>query len=41
MSAKKRLYVDTSAYLCVLLGENGHKLLEKEMALLTKMFRLT
>ena len=27
-----RLYVDTSAYLCVLLGESGHKLLMKEMA---------
>lgn len=28
----KRLYVDTSAYLCVLLGESGHRLLVKEMA---------
>ena len=28
----KRLYVDTSAYLCVLLGERGHKLLVKELA---------
>jgi hypothetical protein len=28
----RRLYVDTSAYLCVLLGEGGSKLLAKEMA---------
>jgi len=28
----RRLYVDTSAYLCILLGEKGHKLLEKELA---------
>ncbi|MHC4548072.1 MAG: PIN domain-containing protein [Planctomycetota bacterium] len=28
----KRLYVDTSAYLCVLLGERGHKLLAAELA---------
>jgi len=28
----RRLYVDTSAYLCVLLGERGHKLLTKELA---------
>ena len=27
----KRLYVDTSAYLAVLLGEVGHKLLEREL----------
>jgi len=27
----KRLYVDPSAYLCVLLGERGHKLLVREM----------
>jgi hypothetical protein len=27
----KRLYVDTSAYLCVLLGEPGHKAVEKEL----------
>jgi hypothetical protein len=27
-----RLYVDTSAYLCVLLGERGHKLLVEELA---------
>jgi len=27
----QRLYVDTSAYLCVLLGERGHKLLVREM----------
>jgi predicted nucleic acid-binding protein len=27
-----RLYVDTSAYLCVLLGERGHKLLARELA---------
>ena len=26
-----RLYVDTSAYLCVLLGERAHKLLVREM----------
>ena len=26
-----RLYVDTSAYLCVLLGERGHKLLAREL----------
>jgi len=28
----KVLYVDTSAYLCVLLGERGHKPLVREMA---------
>jgi predicted nucleic acid-binding protein len=28
----QRLYVDTSAYLCVLLGERGHKLVAKELA---------
>jgi PIN domain nuclease of toxin-antitoxin system len=28
----KRLYVDTSAYLCVLLGESGHGIVAKEMA---------
>ena len=28
----KRLYVDTSAYLCVLLGERGHRPLVKELA---------
>ncbi|MHC4135598.1 MAG: PIN domain-containing protein [Planctomycetota bacterium] len=27
----RRLYVDTSAYLCVLLGERGHKPLVKEL----------
>ncbi len=27
----KRLYVDTSAYLAILLGESGHKLLEREL----------
>jgi hypothetical protein len=27
-----RLYVDTSAYLCILLGESTHKLLTREMA---------
>jgi len=32
LTVTRRLYVDTSAYLCVLLGENGHKLLAKEMA---------
>ena len=31
MTAARRLYVDTSAYLCVLLGEPGHKLLAKEL----------
>jgi hypothetical protein len=28
----KRFYLDTSAYLCVLLGEAGHKSLQREMA---------
>jgi hypothetical protein len=28
----RRLYVDTSAYLCVLLGERGHRLVAKELA---------
>jgi len=28
----KRLYVDTSAYLCILLGEAGHERLERELA---------
>jgi hypothetical protein len=28
----QRLYVDTSAYLCALLGERGHKLVAKELA---------
>lgn len=28
----KPLYVDTSAYLCVLLGEHGHEAIENEMA---------
>jgi hypothetical protein len=28
----KRLYVDTSAYLCVLLGEKGHTDLQREMS---------
>lgn len=28
----RRIYVDTSAYLCVLLGERGHKALVKELA---------
>jgi predicted nucleic acid-binding protein len=32
LTVAKRLYIDTSAYLCVLLGESGHKLLLKEMA---------
>ncbi|MEM8884228.1 MAG: hypothetical protein AAGD14_09180 [Planctomycetota bacterium] len=32
MAAHKRLYVDTSAYLCLLLGERGHKLLARELA---------
>jgi hypothetical protein len=27
----KRLYIDTSAYLCILLGERGHEKLLKEM----------
>jgi hypothetical protein len=27
----RRLYVDTSAYLCVLLGESGHTVLQREM----------
>lgn len=29
---KRRLYVDTSAYLCVLLGEEGSRSLAKELA---------
>jgi hypothetical protein len=28
----KRFYVDTSAYLCILLGESGHKALRRELA---------
>ena len=28
----KRFYVDTSAYLCVLLGEAGHKSMQREFA---------
>jgi PIN domain nuclease of toxin-antitoxin system len=28
----KRLYLDTSAYLCILLGEAGHKKLLRETA---------
>jgi hypothetical protein len=28
----KRFYVDTSAYLCVLLGEAGHKALSRELS---------
>jgi hypothetical protein len=28
----KRFYVDTSAYLCILLGENGHEALRHELA---------
>jgi hypothetical protein len=28
----KRLYVDTSAYLCILLGEAGHEALRREIA---------
>lgn len=28
----RRLYVDTSAYLCVLLGERGHRLIARELA---------
>ena len=27
----KRLYIDTSAYLCILLGESGHELLLREI----------
>jgi PIN domain nuclease of toxin-antitoxin system len=27
----KRFYVDTSAYLCILLGEDGHESLEREV----------
>jgi hypothetical protein len=27
-----RLYVDTSAYLCILLGETGHETLQRELA---------
>ncbi len=27
----KRLYIDTSAYLCLLLGEEGHAVLQREM----------
>jgi len=28
----KRFYVDTSAYLCILLGESGHEMLRRELA---------
>jgi len=28
----KRFYVDTSAYLCILLGEDGHESLRRELA---------
>jgi hypothetical protein len=28
----KRFYVDTSAYLCILLGEAGHEALRRELA---------
>jgi len=31
LTVAKRLYVDTSAYVCVLLGESGHRLLVKDM----------
>lgn len=31
MPGMKRLYIDTSAYLAILLGETGHKLLEREL----------
>lgn len=30
--ADKRFYIDTSAYLCILLGEKGHEGLAKEIA---------
>jgi hypothetical protein len=31
-SMSRRYYIDTSAYLCVLLGEKGHQRLEREFA---------
>jgi hypothetical protein len=32
MNMAKRFYLDTSAYLCILLGESGHESLRRELA---------